>query len=58
MENKYNEVGYFEKPSLEEYYMMLAFIASSRANCLNKRVGAVLVTPDNKHILATAYRKY
>jgi len=49
------EIGKFEIPQLEEYYMMLAFVASSRANCLNKRVGAVLVTPDNKHILATAY---
>ncbi|MFW6008499.1 MAG: deoxycytidylate deaminase [archaeon] len=43
------------RPSLEEYYMMLAFIASTRTTCLNRAVGAVLTTPDNKHILATAY---
>lgn len=55
MEDKHNEMSRFEKPALDEYYMMIAFMISSRANCLNKRVGAVLVTPDNKHILATSY---
>lgn len=43
------------RPSLEEYYMMIAFTVASRSNCLNRAVGAVLVTPDNKHILATSY---
>jgi len=42
-------------PTLEEYYMTLAFMVSSRANCLNRAVGAVLVTSDNRHILATSY---
>jgi dCMP deaminase len=42
-------------PNLEEYYMMIAFVVSSRANCLSRAVGAVLVTSDNRHILATAY---
>lgn len=49
------DINKFEKPALDEYYMTIAFMISSRANCLNKRVGAVLVTPDNKHILATSY---
>jgi dCMP deaminase len=44
-----------KRPTLEEYYMMLAFTVSSRSNCLNRSVGAILVTPNNKHILATAY---
>lgn len=42
-------------PNLDDYYMMLAFVVSIRANCLNRSVGAVLTTPDNKHILATGY---
>lgn len=42
-------------PNLEEYYMMMAFIAASRANCLNRAVGSVLVSPDNGSIIATGY---
>lgn len=42
-------------PTLEQYYMMMAFIASTRANCLNRAVGAVLVSPDNGSISATGY---
>lgn len=42
-------------PSLDEYYMMMAFVAASRANCLNRAVGAVLVSPDNGSIIATGY---
>lgn len=42
-------------PSLEEYYMMIAFIVASRANCLNRSVGAVLVSEDNGSIIATGY---
>jgi len=42
-------------PSLEEYYMSMAFAAASRANCLNRAVGAILVSPDNGSILATGY---
>jgi dCMP deaminase len=46
------ELGF---PKLEEYYMMMAFVAGSRANCLNRAVGAVLVSPDNGSIVATGY---
>lgn len=42
-------------PNLEEYYMMIAFVVASRANCLNRAVGAVLVSPDNGSIIATGY---
>lgn len=42
-------------PSLEKYYMMIAFIVASRANCLNRSVGCVIVSSDNKSILSTGY---
>lgn len=42
-------------PSLEEYYMMMAFVAASRANCLNRAVGSILVTPDGGSVTATGY---
>lgn len=42
-------------PNLEQYYMMMAFVAATRANCLNRAVGAVLVSPDNGSISATGY---
>ncbi|AEO93576.1 gp317 [Bacillus phage G] len=52
MVNKNMEIGI---PKLEEYYMMMAFISGSRANCLNRAVGCVLVTPDNGSIISTGY---
>ena len=52
MTNPNIELGF---PSLAEYYMMLAHVVKSRANCLNRAVGAVLVTPDNNSVLATGY---
>lgn len=42
-------------PTLEEYYMMIAFIVSSRANCLNRAVGCVVVSDDNRSILSSGY---
>ena len=42
-------------PNLEEYYMMIAYTVSSRANCLNRSVGCVIVSEDNKSILSTGY---
>jgi dCMP deaminase len=42
-------------PPLDEYYMMMAFVAASRANCLNRAVGSVLVTSDNGSVAATGY---
>lgn len=42
-------------PKLEEYYMMMAYVAATRANCLNRAVGSVLVSSDNNSIIATGY---
>lgn len=42
-------------PNLEEYYMMMAFVAASRANCLNRYVGCIVVTGDNRSILSSGY---
>lgn len=50
--NPANELG---RPNLEEYYMSLAFAAASRANCLNRAVGSILVSSDNGSIVATGY---
>lgn len=52
MSNPNIEIG---MPNLEEYYMMMAFVAASRANCLNRAVGSVLVSPDNGSISSTGY---
>ncbi|MNJ90389.1 tRNA-specific adenosine deaminase [compost metagenome] len=52
MANPNNELGL---PPLNEYYMMMAFVAASRANCLNRAVGSVLVTPDGGSVAATGY---
>lgn len=35
--------------------MMMAFVAASRANCLNRAVGSILVTSDNGSVIATGY---
>lgn len=42
-------------PRLEEYYMSMAFIAARRANCLNRFVGCIIVTEDNRSILSSGY---
>jgi dCMP deaminase len=41
------------RPSWDEYFMMLAEVAATRANCLRRRVGAVVV--HNRQILSTGY---
>lgn len=41
------------RPSWDEYFMEIAFLVSSRATCLRRKVGAILVK--DKHILATGY---
>lgn len=43
----------WERPSWDEYFMQLASMAASRATCLRRKVGAVLVK--DKHVLATGY---
>jgi dCMP deaminase len=53
--NVTNMNHYVGIPTFEEYYLMIAYLVSSRANCLSRACGAVLVTPDNKHIISTGY---
>lgn len=42
-----------KRPSLDEYFMRIAEVVSSRSTCLRTRVGAVLVK--DKRILSTGY---
>lgn len=41
------------RPSYDEYFMQMAYLAASRSTCIRRKVGAVLVK--NKHVLATGY---
>jgi dCMP deaminase len=43
-----------KRPSIDEYFMAMAFLVSSRATCKEAKVGAVLVS-SNRHVLATGY---
>jgi dCMP deaminase len=49
--------GLFEsalpRPSWDEYFMMIAEVAAMRANCIKRRIGAVIV--HNQQILSTGY---
>jgi dCMP deaminase len=42
-----------ERPSLDEYFLEIAFVVSKRATCLRKNIGAVIVR--DKRILSTGY---
>ncbi|AKB53140.1 MULTISPECIES: deoxycytidylate deaminase [Methanosarcina] len=42
-----------ERPSLDEYFLEIAFVVGKRATCLRKNVGAVIVK--DKRILSTGY---
>ncbi len=41
------------RPTYDEYFMKMAFLAASRSTCLRRKVGAVLVK--DKHVLSTGY---
>jgi dCMP deaminase len=41
------------RPSWDDYFMAMAYLASTRATCLRRRVGAVLVK--DRRVLATGY---
>lgn len=41
------------RPTYDEYFMSMAFLAATRSTCIRRKVGAVLVK--NKHVLATGY---
>ena len=42
-----------ERPSLDEYFLEIAFVVGKRATCLRNNVGAVVVR--DKRILSTGY---
>ena len=42
------------RPSIEEYFLSLAVLVSTRATCLRRSVGCVLVDK-RRHVLATGY---
>jgi dCMP deaminase len=42
-----------QRPSWDEYFMMMAYLASTRSTCLRRRVGAVIVK--DRRLLATGY---
>lgn len=41
------------RPSWDTYFMQMAYLASSRSNCMKRRIGAILVS-DNR-VVATGY---
>jgi dCMP deaminase len=41
------------RPSWDEYFMMMAYLASTRSTCLRRQVGAAIVK--DKRVLATGY---
>lgn len=41
------------RPTYDEYFMKMAYLAASRSTCLRRKVGAVLVK--DKHVLSTGY---
>ena len=42
------------RPSIEEYFLLMAYVVSSRGTCARRKVGCVLVSTDKK-VLATGY---
>ncbi len=41
------------RPSIDEYFMMMAILISSRSTCIRRKVGAVIVK--DKRVLSTGY---
>ena len=42
-----------ERPSWDEYFLLMAFVASTRSSCLRTKVGAVIVK--DKAVISTGY---
>ena len=42
------------RPTVDEYFMIMAMHASSRGSCIRRRVGCIL-TDDKNHVLSTGY---
>lgn len=47
-------IGIDGRPSVDEYFMAMAYLVSSRGTCKRRRVGCVLVD-ENLHVIATGY---
>jgi len=47
-------IGINGRPTVSEYFMMMAYLVSSRGTCKRRRVGCVLVD-ENHHVMATGY---
>ncbi|MHB1708891.1 MAG: deoxycytidylate deaminase [Thermoplasmataceae archaeon] len=43
----------YQKPTWDQYFMRMAFLAASRSSCTRRKVGAVIV--NDKNVLATGY---
>lgn len=43
------------RPNWNDYFMNIAFLASTRATCDRKKVGAVIVDPNDHSIISTGY---
>ena len=41
------------RPTIDEYFMKMAYLVSERSTCLRRKVGAVIVI--DKHVLTTGY---
>ncbi|MEM0139038.1 MAG: cytidine/deoxycytidylate deaminase family protein [Ferroplasma sp.] len=43
----------YKRPTWDQYFMRMAYLAASRSNCTRRKVGAVIVRDNN--VLATGY---
>jgi dCMP deaminase len=54
MSNDLNQFTPAERPSADEYFMLMAHVASLRGTCLRRKVGCILVD-ENRFVLSTGY---
>lgn len=52
-EGKLSKTGPRPRPGWDQYFTMMAYLASTRSTCLRRQVGAVIVK--DKRLLATGY---
>lgn len=45
----------YARPNWHEYFLGIAEAVSARADCRRRKVGAVIIDPDSKVVLATGY---
>lgn len=53
MDLNFEEVGMDSRPAWDDYFMEMAILTASRATCLRRKVGAVIVK--DRHIVSTGY---